>query len=964
MKRLISSFRARFILTAVLLGSLLMMAALYTTHRVGIDVERGVQLLSGVQETDSILQRLILHLQKLKTALYRHAVNFDRNSAGQAMQELVNIHTEIKRLMESQDSSLHRQLASETKQLEVQVRKLDNLVSQLLRIQMQPATRYPAAAIMLNELQPGNRRFAATVDLMLDEAAGHTGKAWRQVWRLLNDIRYYWAQNISTVRVFVANRSGTFGEPEKVLPTNIETQRVYHDQVDKLLTRLEKLGKDLDVDIDFSNMIIRLKRESAHYRKTFARVVKSFMSPQWRKDAALLNRFVSPLISRSFETVTRMRRITSRLIGIQIGRSLSTSQTLSGFIWAFVAIVFVVLLIGYLVFQRTIRKPLLDVVDAMNRQARGETDELPVMKYYTNESELLVSAFNHMKREVGTRQSRLEAILRNAAEGIIILDSEGRIETFNTAAEFLFRTRAEHVIGEHVGVLTGESDPERALCEWVGNPDQAGMQRELLVRRYNEDCYLSIRVSSFSLDGKRFHISIVSDVTEQKAMLERLQALADLDSLTGLHNRRYFIEELDRVVDQAGRSDSLECALFFIDLDNFKLINDTLGHVVGDKVLVSVAVVLRGNTRKSDVLSRLGGDEFAVLAYDVNSHQALSIADKFRSSLRDNKVYESGKALDVGCSIGVTMIDGSKSRDDLMLEADYACHLAKRSGRNRVHLYSDDDHKNKAEMLETMSWVQQINHALQNDRFVLAAQPIVETGSGRVVWTEMLLRLRGEDEKLVMPFGFIGSAERFDMMKEIDTWVITHAIHMLRQRMSSASYVSSISINLSAQSIGDDDVFQHIRQTIRSNGVRPDLIMFEITETVAISHMEDAFRFLRQLRNMGCKTALDDFGSGYSSFGYLKELPVDMVKIDGSFVRNIESDKLSAAMVKSMNDIAHVMGKQTVAEFVETREAMHILTEMGVDFCQGFYLGRPEIIGNAADVKDIDGTPSCMGDPE
>ena len=457
---------------------------------------------------------------------------------------------------------------------------------------------------------------------------------------------------------------------------------------------------------------------------------------------------------------------------------------------------------------------------------------------------------------------------------------------------------------------------------------------------------MAIKSNRLEVEGRQLYTAIVEDIGDRLAMMEHLREMAEHDSLTGLYNRQYFLTELDRVVENTRRGSRRDFALLYIDLDNFKFVNDTLGHLAGDQVLVEVTEMLGQRNRKSDLLARIGGDEFAILLYDVEEDQVVQAAEAHRKLLDDYVFKYDGSVVQIGCSIGVTLFGHRPiSKEDLLVQADVACHLAKRSGRNRVHIYEPIDKENMTAMTEDMGWAGKIKAAIEQDLFCLACQPIMELKSGKIFTQEVLLRMRDEMGNLILPAGFIGSAERFGLMRAVDNWVVNHAIEYLGQQLRRNPHLH-FSINLSAESIGDFTMLEAITNALFKNNVQPTAVTFEITETIAIANLGPAVEFLTRLRNLGCQTALDDFGVGYSSFAYLKDLPVDFVKIDGSFVRDVHRDNLQLAMVRSMNDIAHAMGKYTVAEFVDNHEAMRVLKEMGVDYIQGYYVGGPSLVGS------------------
>ncbi len=547
-----------------------------------------------------------------------------------------------------------------------------------------------------------------------------------------------------------------------------------------------------------------------------------------------------------------------------------------------------------------------------------------------------------MQQQVHHRQIRLEAVLDNAAEGIVTYDECGHIESFNHAAEKLFGYSLEEIRGKPVSILLAEVNVGYLRAHKRG--ELLNLDEEMHARRKDQTTFcMSVKISSYMLAGQKMFTAIVADVSERKAMIEDLQYIAQHDSLTGLNNRNYFMQELENVVERVDRMENrgLSCALLYIDLDNFKYVNDTLGHIAGDQLLIEITSILHNRLRHTDLLARIGGDEFALLLYDVTDETAVYVAESFRKQVQDYTFKYQQQVVDIGCSIGITMIEPHKGKENLLARADFSCHAAKLSGRNQVHIYSDADEKFMGELFDEMGWTRRIKLALEHDMFLIACQPIVEP-SGTVACHEVLLRMADRHSNIIMPSGFIPPAERFGLMADIDKWVIRNALRMLRE-IQDNNQDRRLSINLSAVSFESADIIQVITEEIERHRIDPTLLIFEITETVAMSNLSLAAGFLGRLQALGCKTALDDFGAGYSSYAYLKELPVDFVKIDGSFIKNIETDPLNLEIVQSMHNIAHLMGKTTIAEFVETPRAMEILCEIGIDLLQGFHIGQPRI---------------------
>jgi diguanylate cyclase (GGDEF)-like protein len=465
------------------------------------------------------------------------------------------------------------------------------------------------------------------------------------------------------------------------------------------------------------------------------------------------------------------------------------------------------------------------------------------------------------------------------------------------------------------------------------------------------------------LDGARFHIrttielpkahehdwrrvfTAVEDITEARALSQQLRFQASHDALTGLVNRREFENRLERAAQSAesGRSEHAVC---YLDLDQFKIINDTSGHVAGDELLKRLGRVLAQQVRTQDTLARLGGDEFGVLLEDCSMHVAERVANALRRTIEDFRFVWEKQVFSIGVSIGVVPIQGpGQTVSSILSAADAACYAAKDLGRNRIHIYHEGDVE-LARRHGEMRWVTRIQTALEENRFELARQPIVplSASAGADSHYELLLRMRDEDGDIVLPDAFLPAAERYNLSVRLDRWVVREAFRLLTQDQAHLEHLFLCSINLSGVSLADEDFLIFVTTEFASTGLPPGKICFEITETAAIANLPGAMRFMEVLRRIGCRFALDDFGSGLSSFAYLKNLPVDFLKIDGVFVKDIVEDPIDRELVRSINEIGHVMGKRTIAEFVESSEILAALGEIGVDYAQGFELGRPELL--------------------
>jgi two-component system CheB/CheR fusion protein len=435
------------------------------------------------------------------------------------------------------------------------------------------------------------------------------------------------------------------------------------------------------------------------------------------------------------------------------------------------------------------------------------------------------------------------------------------------------------------------------------------------------------------------------DITESHELSQQLTYQASHDALTGLINRREFEQRLERVLRTA-RAEDAEHALCYLDLDQFKVINDTCGHVAGDELLRQLGALLTERVRKRDTLARLGGDEFGVLLERCSLGQARRVSNALRKVIEGFRFLWEKKTFRVGVSIGVVLITkDSETTTNILKEADSACYAAKDEGRNRVHVYRADDAE-LAKRQGEMQWVARIQRGLEEERFHLDVQPITPVnGTADGGYYELLLRMKDEEGQVVPPGVFLAVAERYNLSTKLDHWVIATAFEWLTQHSQQLERLFLCSINLSGHSLGDEKFLEFVNRQFNETKLPPQKICFEVTETAAIANLASAARFIKVLKQRGCRFALDDFGSGLSSFAYLKNLPVDFLKIDGVFVKDIIGDPIALAMVNSINDIGHVMGKQTIAEFVENDAILKRLQEVGVDYAQGNYIGRPRPLG-------------------
>lgn len=483
-------------------------------------------------------------------------------------------------------------------------------------------------------------------------------------------------------------------------------------------------------------------------------------------------------------------------------------------------------------------------------------------------------------------------------------------------------------------------DQDRVATWRTGNA--IGSFRSDYRLRHRDGHYLWVRdISTVEQEheGRRLCRGLLVDVTEQKRSEEQLLFLADHDPLTGRFNRRRFQEELSRCIARAKRYGE-EGALMFIDLDQFKYINDTLGHAVGDAYLYEVSTVLGRSLREVDVLGRLGGDEFGVILPLAGLEQAQRVAELVIERLAALPVHQGERPIPVTASVGIALFPRhGETPGDLLARADAAMYTAKESGRNRYHVFSHDDRELRL-MQAKMEWEGKIRRALDQDGFVLHYQPVFDLTTEEVSHYEVLLRMRDEDGTLHTPAAFLDTAERFGLIREIDYWVLRKAMEVQAQSAARGSPVA-LAVNLSGRHFNEAALALKIEESLLTTGAEPRRLIFEITETAAVSNINEAAQFVRRLHDAGCRVALDDFGVGYSSFHYLKHLPIDMVKIDGSFIRSLDTDQFDRVFVRAMGEVARGLNIATVGEFVENGRVVTVMRSLGIQYGQGYYLARP-----------------------
>ncbi len=554
-------------------------------------------------------------------------------------------------------------------------------------------------------------------------------------------------------------------------------------------------------------------------------------------------------------------------------------------------------------------------------------------------------------------KERAQVTLQSIGDAVITTDSGGHIDYLNPVAEDLTGWETRTAKGKHITeVFNIVHEVSRfpvnnpiSKCLQEGRVMSLADNTVLINRHGNEiaiqDSAAPIRDRSGNVIGA---VMVFHDVSRERRLRRALSYQASHDALTGLINRREFENCLmDALASTAGRED-IRHALLYLDLDQFKVINDTCGHTAGDELLKQLTALLQSQIRATDTLSRLGGDEFGLLLRNCSLNKAVRVADTLRQVIRDFRFVWQDGAVNVSASVGVVEISSEgESVASLMSAADVACYAAKDSGRNRIHVYQIGDVPQRH---KEMQWVSRITRACEENRLELFYQPIVPIGENadRRGHYELLLRMRDEEGNLVQPNAFIPAAERYNLMPTLDRWVIHEALSTLADYShipdSQAGY--TLAINLSGTSLSDAHFLEYVVEHF--NAFRPPhgAICFEITETAAIANISIVVHFMNVLRELGCQFALDDFGSGLSSFTYLKTLPVDYLKIDGHFIKNVTDDEIDQSMVDAISKMGRAMGIKTIAERVETRAVLKTLARIGVEYAQGYHIAAPQSVVN------------------
>ena len=584
-----------------------------------------------------------------------------------------------------------------------------------------------------------------------------------------------------------------------------------------------------------------------------------------------------------------------------------------------------------------------DEIDILHDTAQELTRQLDRYAREANEHTHEVEA---QRQTMEHDRDFVAGLLNTAPVMILTQDVQGQLTMANRYAEQVIGYSAGDLVGRRFMDLMYSPDRQDALersmrALLAGNDQRLEHETGLLDREGNLHTisWLHSHLRQGHTDGSVV-ISVGMDISDRIEAEKRLSWLADHDALTSLYNRRRFQQDFHEVLAIASRYQR-SGALLYLDLDEFKFINDTSGHQAGDALLQIVASRLRHIVRESDLVCRLGGDEFAVVMRETDVAGATGVAEKITSELANTEIPVADSHLKIACSIGIVMFpEHGEDVHELLANADLAMYQAKSLGQGGWHLFTRGEGM-RERMQDQMHWRNAIEEALRHDRFLLQFQPIMTIADNTVSHYEVLVRMRGDDGQLIPPGMFIPVAEHTGLIHTIDHWVLQHAL-ITQADFHDQGQDVSLSINLSGRVIDDPELLPLLKTALAGKSINPAHIVFELTETAAVADIAAAIELMHEIRSLGCRFALDDFGVGFSSFAYLKQLPVDFVKIDGSFIRHLSANRDDQVFVKALTEVARGLGKKTIAEFVEAEDTLALLRAYGVDYAQGYHIGRPE----------------------
>lgn len=575
------------------------------------------------------------------------------------------------------------------------------------------------------------------------------------------------------------------------------------------------------------------------------------------------------------------------------------------------------------------------------RQLNGQ-DELSSLSHGING---MLDRIEDSRYELQLEKERAQVTLEGIADAVITSNEFGYVLYMNAAAERLTGvnlSEAKIKTLHSLFRLLAEDRITAMNSEWL--TDSYSSQEEVILERADGEEFVIRKSASplYDSDGHTFAtVTVLHDVTMLRRLSNQLSFQASHDQLTGLINRYEFDRKTQVAIDDAATENRVHC-LAYIDLDQFKIVNDTCGHMAGDVLLKQLANHIKAKVRSSDTLARLGGDEFALLLMGCDLDKAQQIIESLLQVVREYRFTFEDKVFKIGASVGLTEISPhhNLTLSELLSTVDSACYTAKEEGGNRIHIYRSDDSDIK-EHNNQLEWVSRIHLGLEKKQFVLYIQRMASLSEGAELHCELLIRMQAMDGSYYPPGYFLPAAERYHLMPKIDRWVVGEALSIIARKGASFPYVCAI--NLSGQTLSEEGFLEYVIEQIKLHKVDTRRICFEITETSVIANLNKARQFMHALREIGCRFSLDDFGSGLSSFAYLKNLEVDFLKIDGMFVKAIVNNKIDRAMVESINNVGHVMGLHTIAEFAENDDIINMLKEIGVDYAQGYGVAKPEL---------------------
>ncbi|WP_319380937.1 EAL domain-containing protein [Thiomicrorhabdus sp.] len=618
-------------------------------------------------------------------------------------------------------------------------------------------------------------------------------------------------------------------------------------------------------------------------------------------------------------------------------------------IYTAIAILFSSLVAWYM--GRTLTTRIHKLIHATQLIRQGERnidlgiqgrDELSILG---NNFSAMLEDLSKNEKELDEEKKRAQITLKSIGDAVVTTNQHGMIQYLNPVAVKLLgwqNYEAKNLDINRVFTIYNEQSNEsvQTIHGLPSSNKGQGLAKHTVLQNRHGQKYSIIYSLSPIIDEFNEAIGsilVFHDATEEIELNKRLKWQASHDSLTQLHNRQTFENILEELVASSDETPLSQHCLIYIDLDHFKAVNDTAGHPAGDELLRQVSNLFIETVSDATSIARIGGDEFAVLLKNCDVDSATQTAEKLKNAINEYRFYWENRVFTIGSSLGIATVHAHTNKSVIMSQADIACYIAKEQGGNRIYVYREDDQKSTSPH-QQLDWVNKIKHAIKEERFTLSVQEIVslqKTEEGKHF--EVLVRLT-ENGQIISPAQFLPAAEKFNLMSDLDTYIIEHAYRWL-ERFSNR--IGLLNINISGQSISNQHFTDALLKKLQNHPDLNDKICFEITETTAITQMSDCINFLNTVKTFGCKLALDDFGSGFSTFSWLKNLPVDYVKIDGAFIRDVLTDKVDAAMVRAIQGISKEMNILSVAEFVENKEICDWLIESGIDYAQGYYFSKP-----------------------